>query len=623
MPTNLKFSLTNKWLMMVIAIFLLLLLLTGAYLAYAIYYNNKFYPAVSIGELKVGGLSANAARLKLNSKIDDLNENGFVFILGNKMATILPLVTSWEGDLAYPVISFDAEKSLAIALNYGHSQNFFNNLKDSVAALLFSHNFPLFYNINEDELKKMLISRFAELAKPAENAKLIYATDASGLIKFNVTKEKVGEAIDYDAGIKALENRLIKLDRSPITLVTKNEYPTISAEGLLNIDTKAQQILARTPIMLYYDENVWTVAKKQVIPWLYLESNRNGSSEEKATASLNPDIIAAYLKEKIAPQIDQEPIEAKFSMANDRITEFQPSQDGEQLNLSSSTQKIILALLTGATSSVPLIVDKINSTISIANINNLGIKEIVGIGESNFKGSPKNRRHNIAIGANTLNGLLIEPNEEFSLLKALGKVDAKTGYLPELVIKDNKTTPEFGGGLCQIGTTMFRAALATGLPITMRRNHSYRVQYYEPAGTDATIYDPAPDLRFINDTGNYILIQSRIEGDNLFFNFWGTLDGRLVGRTQPKIYNIVKPGSAKIIETLDLKPGEKKCTEKPHSGADTYFDYKVTYPNGDVKEKRFTSHYIPWREVCLLGVEKLSAEENQSKNATTTEAVTP
>jgi len=247
------------------------------------------------------------------------------------------------------------------------------------------------------------------------------------------------------------------------------------------------------------------------------------------------------------------------------------------------------------------------SLITTGNINNFGIKETVGVGRSDFTGSPPNRRHNIKIGGAAINGLLIKPGEEFSLLKALGEVSAKTGYLPELVIKENKTIPEYGGGLCQVGTTMFRAALESGLPITMRRNHSYRVQYYEPAGTDATIYDPWPDFRFINDMPTYILIQTKIATNTLAFEFWGERDGRLAEKTKPTIYNIVKSEPTKIIETLDLKPGETKCTERAHNGADAYFDYKVTYPDGQIKEKRFSSHYVPWREVCLLGVEKLSS----------------
>jgi vancomycin resistance protein YoaR len=176
-----------------------------------------------------------------------------------------------------------------------------------------------------------------------------------------------------------------------------------------------------------------------------------------------------------------------------------------------------------------------------------------------------------------------------------------------MTIMGNKTVPQDGGGLCQIGTTMFRAALASGFPITARQAHSYRVMYYEPAGTDATIYQPWPDLRFVNDSPNYILIQTHVSGNDLYFDFWGTKDGRVVEQTDPTIYNIVKPEPTKTVETLSLKPGEKKCTERAHNGADAFFDYKVTYPDGTIKEKRFKSHYVPWREVCLIGVAQLSA----------------
>jgi vancomycin resistance protein YoaR len=200
--------------------------------------------------------------------------------------------------------------------------------------------------------------------------------------------------------------------------------------------------------------------------------------------------------------------------------------------------------------------------------------------------------------------------------------------LPELVIKGNRTIPEYGGGLCQIGTTVFRATLASGLPVTARRNHSYRVVYYEPAGTDATIYDPAPDYKFVNDTGGTVLIQTRIEGDDLIFEFWGKPDGRIANQTKPRIFNITPPPPTKIIETEDLPVGEKKCTEKPHSGADTEFTYTVTYPNGEVKQEVFKSHYIPWQEVCLIGVPKGTLTPPdvavpESDDSPTTEAPNP
>jgi vancomycin resistance protein YoaR len=239
--------------------------------------------------------------------------------------------------------------------------------------------------------------------------------------------------------------------------------------------------------------------------------------------------------------------------------------------------------------------------VPIGTINNLGIQELVGTGTSDFSGSPVNRRHNIKVGAAKLNGVLIAPGEEFSLNKTLGNIDGSTGYLPELVIKGDKTIPEYGGGLCQIGTTAFRVALDAGVPITERRPHSYRVVYYEPAGMDATIYSPSPDLKFINDTPAYLLLQTKIDGNDLTFELWGTPDGRKVEMTTPKVYHFVSPGPTKIIETTDLAPGVKKCTERAHTGADAEFDRTITYNNGEIKTETWTSHYVPWSAVCLVG----------------------
>ena len=114
-------------------------------------------------------------------------------------------------------------------------------------------------------------------------------------------------------------------------------------------------------------------------------------------------------------------------------------------------------------------------------------------------------------------------------------------------------------------------------------------------------------MKFLNDTGNYILIQTKIEGDNLTFEFWGTSDGREVEITEPKIFNIVSPGPTKIVETEDLEPGEKKCTESSHNGADAEFTRKITNSSGEENEETWFSRYRPWQAVCLIGKEP---EEN-------------
>jgi vancomycin resistance protein YoaR len=93
----------------------------------------------------------------------------------------------------------------------------------------------------------------------------------------------------------------------------------------------------------------------------------------------------------------------------------------------------------------------------------------VAEGYSNFFGSPPNRIHNINVAMQAFDGLLVAPGEEFSFGENLGEVNEETGYKKELVIKEGKTIPDYGGGVCQVSSTLFRAAFFGGFPITDRK----------------------------------------------------------------------------------------------------------------------------------------------------------
>lgn len=624
-----------KWLLSIVIIFFIVsALLVLSYFIFEYTYKNRIYPGIFLGEIELSGLTKDQAVDILNAKVDAINQNGIVFKYESHQLNLFPQIISVEGDLAYQLINFDVEKTIDSAYNFGRTDSFPVNLNDKLLTLLKKKGIKILFSINEQEITDMLENKFNEFSKPVKDAKLVYTTSYNWpYINFSVEEEEAGTKIQYEESVDILKEHLAKLNTASIDLNVFPEFPKIYKKDCLNIETKADNLLQKAPLVLNYGNKKWYINKNDLISWLVLQLNGEVNNSNEVVVGLDRNMLEYYLSNTIAPEINEEPFDAKFEIKDGRVVEFQASQDGLELNINASVQKIAYEFLANNNSQVELISKDLKSNIATETINDLGIKDIIGIGESNFSGSPVNRRHNIGVGANTLNGLLIKPDEEFSLIKALGEINKEAGYLPELVIKDNKTIPEYGGGLCQIGTTMFRAALSTGLPITMRRNHSYRVSYYEPAGTDATIYDPWPDLKFINDTPNHILIQSRIEGDNLFFDFWGTPDGRIATQTYPIISNIVRPGPTKIIETLELKPGEKKCTEHAHNGADTYFDYTVIYslenPPADVKEKeelaeedlviknRFKSHYVPWREVCLLGVEELSTEKTSSSTKET------
>lgn len=205
--------------------------------------------------------------------------------------------------------------------------------------------------------------------------------------------------------------------------------------------------------------------------------------------------------------------------------------------------------------SLPVVEDPPVMHVEDPTLLSQGIREVVTVGESDFSGSPMERRHNIAVGLARFNGYLIAQGSVFSFNEVLGPVSAAAGYTKELVILGERTLPDYGGGLCQVSTTAYRGAWEYGLPIVARRNHSFAVRYYGPQGTDATIYPPQTDLRFTNDTPGALLLQTHVEKDRAYFIYYGTRDARLSAIYGPYTWDQSSPPSDRSEYTVEIPPG--------------------------------------------------------------------
>ena len=235
-----------------------------------------------------------------------------------------------------------------------------------------------------------------------------------------------------------------------------------------------------------------------------------------------------------------------------------------------------------------------------------GVKELIGVGHTAFVGSPKGRMININTGISKYNGLVIKKGEEFSFNENLGPIDAENGYVKELVIKAEGTIPEFGGGICQVSSTAYKAALFSGLPITERSNHSYAVGYYaqiDGHGLDSTIYTGVKDLRFVNDTPGDIIIQAYTDGTDAYFKFYGTSDGRKVKMEGPFISNYRSAGGTELIPTKTLPPGAKKVIESAHGGFDVVWNRIISKPDQEEQKEKILSKYRATSNKILVGSE--------------------
>lgn len=244
---------------------------------------------------------------------------------------------------------------------------------------------------------------------------------------------------------------------------------------------------------------------------------------------------------------------------------------------------------------------------TLAETNDLGIQEQIGFGESFYQGSIASRVHNIALSADKLSLNIIKPGEEFSFVKAIGPVNAATGFRHAYVIRSGSTILEYGGGVCQVSTTTFRALLNAGVDITRRLPHSYRVSYYEinqQPGFDATVYTGAVDLRFVNDTPGHLLIYSEADSERRYMivEVYGTDDGRSTEITNYRKYGYTSPPETQYVPDPSLAPGEMRRVENAVPGIKTSFDWIVRDKNGEViREKTFYSNYRAWAARYLVG----------------------
>lgn len=602
-----------KWTLWTLVV--LILLLVGVLTANATIntkYREVYLPGTQLASVDIGNLSLEQAKAKVQARVDAVNQQGFSYLLGDKQFVVLPSVSSIDSaDISYPIILWQTENSLQAIQNW-QANNSLTNLINKVYVWSRGKNWPLAFTWDREQHLQILQDNLSGVLTEKQEANFKFSD--SGL---EIMPEKIGQTFDQAKVLAETLEHIKYLDNQTIKLAVVADQPQITAASIKQQQNNILATASRGDLQLLWEDKNWLIPSTIWRDWLRLVVQA-----DKLKLTLDQASLQQYLQDEGINEIVEIPVQdAKFKLSAGKVSEFMTSQQGRAIKQAELITALEQVLNNNQALTVTLNTEVVEPRVMNSDVNDLGIKQVIGIGSSDFTGSPANRVHNIKTGAEALNGLLIRPDEEFSLMTALGEIDGEHGYKEELVIKGNKTTPEFGGGLCQIGTTVFRGALATGLPITERRNHSYRVTYYEPAGTDATIYSPKPDLRFINDTGHYILVQSRIEGTKLYFDFYGTSDGRVASTSKPIIYNQVAPPAKKITKTVDLPVGKMRCTEKAHNGADAKFDYFVQKPGQlEASKVTFYSHYVPWQEVCLVGATQ--AEIDAEKNGTALPAST-
>jgi vancomycin resistance protein YoaR len=484
-----------------------------------------------------------------------------------------------------------------LAWSVGRQGNFGRIVAEQIRAIFGSNRKQAVFSYN-DELLNQKIKTLAEKVDQPEKDANIKIKD----LVLTVEAEEIGKRLDQSQAKKLILDSIGNLmTPDKIELVIKEVLPKVAASEAAKALEQTNKILSNSLNVEVKSKN-YKIEPKDVTSWLeFVPEQELITQNWVLSVNVKKDSVQKFIS-TVANEVNQPAKDAKFAINNGKIETFQLSQIGYELNQEEAIKTVSEAIMS-TQNKVTLLVKETKPEVS--DLSDAGsIKELVAEGVTSWKGSPANRIHNLTLGAKNISGIIVKPGEEFSTIKALGPIDLEHGFKKELVIKNStEVSPEVGGGLCQVSTTLFRAAMNAGLKITARSNHSFRVSYYEPpVGMDATIYDPKPDFKFVNNMKTPILIWAVPTDTNLSFQIYGTKDGRVSEISVPVLFGYVNPGDKVYRETDTMATGAIRLVERATRGVTASFTYKVTTASGEILEDdKFVSKYVPVPETYLIG----------------------
>ena len=195
------------------------------------------------------------------------------------------------------------------------------------------------------------------------------------------------------------------------------------------------------------------------------------------------------------------------------------------------------------------------------------IEDVLGTCTTDFSSSGAARSTNLAVGAGKINGRVLMPGEVLSGYECLQPFTIENGYKTAAAYENGQVVDSIGGGVCQIATTLYDAALQAEMEIVQRQNHSMIVTYVKPS-MDAAIAGTYKDIKIKNNYSTPVYIEGYTSGKKLIFTIYGK-DTRPSGRQVEYVSETVgttNPGEPQMITDNSLAPGAKVKVQSAHTG---------------------------------------------------------
>lgn len=221
-----------------------------------------------------------------------------------------------------------------------------------------------------------------------------------------------------------------------------------------------------------------------------------------------------------APKLNTEAKDASLARENGGFN-ITPGSQGVTVNIEKSLEVLNAYFAKewdGGSGTVELVADVVDPRGTEEEFAK--VKDLLGSFHTSYSSSGAGRSKNVENGANLINGALLYPGDSFSVYEAVSPFDAEHGYELAGSYENGTTVETYGGGICQVSTTLYNAVIRAELEVTERSNHSMIVNYVDPSA-DAAIAGTYKDLKFVNNTDAPIYIEGYTADRQLYFNIFG------------------------------------------------------------------------------------------------------
>ncbi|MBF4510770.1 MAG: VanW family protein [Aeromicrobium sp.] len=547
---------------------------------------GRIHPGVRIGEVPVGRMTVADATSAVAAHVARASEEPVSIQVEDATWTIA------ADDVA---LSVDATGLAGQAFEVGRG-TFGEAVSQRARAIFGGMEVPLELDYADEALAGALDAIEAETTQPPIDA----AVHVDGT-QVTRTEPSDGLGIDREEAARAIIAAFVAEHRT-VTLQLVSLAPEIDTAATEDA-YQAALAMVSAPVSLYYEDKRWEVPAATIGEWVGFRR-----AETTSTPVLEAYIVSEEVSATILPmvaEVGRPAKDATFKASSGQVT-IVPSEDGLAVDGESLTTRLETVLVRSSDRTAELTMRRVSPARTTEDAQAMGIKERIATFTTEYSPSNAPRVNNIHVLSDALNGTLIAPGEVFSFNGTIGQRTAAKGYQEANAIVGGKLVPQLGGGICQVGTTIFNTVFFSGLPVVERRNHSQYISSY-PKGRDATVSWGGPDFKFKNDTDHWILVATSYSNSSVTISLYGTDPGYEVTYKTGDWTEVIAP-PVREVKDATLPAGTKVIDERGVSGRTIVVTRTVTKGGSVVRTDTFKSVYRPVEEVVRVGTKPVPSE---------------